>query len=275
MKAKIFLLSITIVTLLLAQTTLLQPGSNIYIEVYPDLSVLVKHFIPAEAPSLVEIEVLGPPQYLIVTNDLDEPLIYNLTGRELVVLLINGNAVKADYIVEKFVNRTDIGYQISIHDLEEWNTVTIELPSHTIVLDVDPIPAVIKTEDSRLILEFHNPSSIYVEFMYEIVETGGTVQEKEKGGEGIDEKICILGVASAALFAIPFLRFRKTEVVLTEEEEEILKFVKKSRGRAYLKDIREVLELPASTAWRRVKRMEKLGVVKLYKTPHGILVVKK
>ena len=275
MKAKIFLLSITIVTLLLAQTTLLQPGSNIYIEVYPDLSVLVKHFIPAEAPSLVEIEVLGPPQYLIVTNDLDEPLIYNLTGRELVVLLINGNAVKADYIVEKFVNRTDIGYQISIHDLEEWNTVTIELPSHMIVLDVDPIPAVIKTEDSGLVLEFHNSSSIYIEFMYEIAETGGTVQEKEKGGEGIDEKICILGVASAALFAIPFLRFRKTEVVLTEEEEEILKFVKKSRGRAYLKDIREVLELPASTAWRRVKRMEKLGVVKLYKTPHGILVVKK
>ncbi len=274
MKAKVFLLSIAIATLLLTQTTLLQPGSNIYIEVYPDLSVFIKHFIPAESPSLVEIEVLGPPQYLIVTNDLDEPLVYNLTGRELVILLVNGNAVKVDYIIEKFVNKTDIGYQISIHGLEEWDTVTVELPPRMIILDVDPIPAVIKTEDSGLVLEFHNPSSIYVEFMYEIAETGETVQEKEKE-RGIDEKICILGAASAVLFAIFFLRSRKTEVVLTEEEEEILKFVKKSGGRAYLKDIREVLELPASTAWRRVKRMEKLGVVKLYKTPHGILVVKK
>ena len=275
MKTKAFLSLIVIAILLLTQIILSQSGSNVHIEVYPDLSVFVKHFIPAEAPSLVEIEVLGPPQYLIVTNDLDEPLIYNLTGRELVILLVDGNAVKADYIVEEFVNKTDIGYQISIHGLEEWDTVTVELPSHTVVLDVDPIPAVIKTEDLRLILEFHNPSSIYVEFMYEIVETGGTVQETEKEGEGIDEKICILGVASAVLFAILFLRFRKTEVVLTEEEEEILKFIKKSGGRAYLKDIREVLELPTSTAWRRVKRMEKLGVVKLYKTPHGILVVKK
>jgi len=272
MKIKTLLLILTII-ILSTQSIFSQIEPSIYIEVYPDLSIFVKHFLPAESPSLVEIEVLGPPQYLIVTNDLDEPLIYNLTGRELVAFLIEGNAVKVDYIVENFINKTEIGYRIDIRGLEDWNTVTIKLPLQTVVLDIDPVPSAIKTENSGLILEFKNPRLIYIEYMYEITSSDKKTQEKEEGG--IDEKICILGAVSAVLLAILLLSFHRTKAILTEEEEEILKYIKESGGRAYLKDIREVLELPASTAWRRVKRMEKLGVVELYKTPHGILVVKK
>ncbi|GEM_PF-1982589 len=271
MKTELLLLTLAIV--LFSQLAFSQPEPTIYVEAYPDLSILVKHFVPAEPPSLVEVEVLGTPQYLIVTNDLDEPLVYNLTGRELVALLIEGNAVKIDYVVENFINETGISYQLNLNGLEDWNTVVVKLPPQTVVLGVEPTPSSIRTEDSSLVLEFEKPVFVYIEYMYEIAEDEKPIPAKEE--KNIDEKLCALGAISAILVVIAIIYFRKTGVVLTEEEEEILKFVKSRKGRAYLKEIREALELPASTAWRRVKRMEKMGVVKLYKTPHGILVVAK
>lgn len=96
--------------------------------------------------------------------------------------------------------------------------------------------------------------------------------KKEEGGIPV-WVYALGGGAVAAVTAFLLSRRRaESEEFLTEEEVEILRFVRMRGGQAYLTEIVEWLGLPKTTAWRRVKRMEGLGVVKLVRTPRGLLV---
>jgi uncharacterized membrane protein len=92
-----------------------------------------------------------------------------------------------------------------------------------------------------------------------------------------DYTLWIIVVALAlAVIILGFLlarRNKKAPETLVEEDQSIIDYLKSMGGKAYLKEIREALGLPSTTALRRIKRLESMGVVKTEKTPGGLLVV--
>lgn len=87
--------------------------------------------------------------------------------------------------------------------------------------------------------------------------------------------ILVLALALAVIF-LGFLltgRNKKVPETLVEEDQAIIDYLKSMGGKAYLKEIREALGLPSTTALRRIKRLESMGFVKTEKTPGGLLVV--
>ncbi len=100
---------------------------------------------------------------------------------------------------------------------------------------------------------------------------GGKTDEDGKGF--LNQVIIPISISIAIIAAIyHFYTRRRGEKILTEDEEAIIDFIKSRGGKAYLKEIREGLEIPSSTAWRKVRRLEKMGLVKIYRTPAGLVV---
>ncbi|MBI3842908.1 MAG: MarR family transcriptional regulator, partial [Thaumarchaeota archaeon] len=52
---------------------------------------------------------------------------------------------------------------------------------------------------------------------------------------------------------------------LRQEDKEIVAFISESGGEVYESDLRKKFLLPRTTTWRAVKRLEREGIVEIYK----------
>jgi len=245
---------------LLSSPVLAQP--LVTITVYEDGSVHVVHKVPVEPPGVVIVELVGTPSYLLVAESDGKPLPFNLTGRVLTTFTLESREVVVVYDVEDLAIETEGVWRLELPDLDA--RIVLELPNGTVVVYVDPLPAAIESTDGGLKLEFDEGPVTVEYFVY--------VEEKPQR------------TIPAIMYAIPLivilvvvtavvLRLRhKPPVPLTEEEEAIVRFVKARGGRAYQSEIRDYLGLPTTTVWRRIKRLEELGIVEVERTPRGNLV---
>ena len=84
----------------------------------------------------------------------------------------------------------------------------------------------------------------------------------------------------AILIAIPIVLIYKMKKAsklaeLSEEEADILQFLRKMGGRAYQSDIMRALGLPKTSTWRYIKRLEEKDLVKVEKIGGKNLVILK
>ncbi|MEK0345108.1 MAG: MarR family transcriptional regulator, partial [Nitrosopumilus sp.] len=52
---------------------------------------------------------------------------------------------------------------------------------------------------------------------------------------------------------------------MREDDKEIVKFISENGGQVFESDLRKKFLQPRTTMWRAVKRLERLGVVEIYK----------
>ena len=52
---------------------------------------------------------------------------------------------------------------------------------------------------------------------------------------------------------------------MREDDKEIIKFISENGGKVFESDLRKKFLQPRTTMWRAVKRLERLGVVEIYK----------
>ncbi|RLE89815.1 MAG: hypothetical protein DRJ46_04445 [Thermoprotei archaeon] len=76
--------------------------------------------------------------------------------------------------------------------------------------------------------------------------------------------LIILVVAAAAVIYL-YKRSSQEPVLLTPEDEAIIKVLKSYGGGAYQSEIMRALGLPKTTVWRRIMRLSSLGIVEVKK----------
>jgi uncharacterized membrane protein len=151
------------------------------------------------------------------------------------------------------------------------------------VLGIYPTPDEISYKPGYVYLGFGNLST---SLQLELVETGLPGEGKPPAPsqaptptnvpskENYTLWILVLALALAVIFGFLLARRnKKAPETLVEEDQSIIDYLKSVGGKAYLKEIREALGLPSTTALRRIRRLESMGFVKTEKTPGGLLVV--
>lgn len=152
------------------------------------------------------------------------------------------------------------------------------------VLGIYPTPDEISYKPGYVYLGFGNLST---SLQLELAETGlpgegkppapsqATTPTSVPPKEDYTLWILVLALALAVII-LGFLltrRNKKAPETLVEEDQAIIDYLKSMGGKAYLKEIREALGLPSTTALRRIKRLESMGFVRTEKTPGGLFVV--
>ena len=87
-----------------------------------------------------------------------------------------------------------------------------------------------------------------------------------------------MGFAVIVAVSIAFIyKMKKASklVELSEEEADIIKFLRKMGGRAYQSDIMRALGLPKTSTWRYIKRLEEKNLVRVEKIGGKNLVILK
>lgn len=253
-----------------------EKGSFIDIYIYPDGGLYVVDVTICSAPTIIVKELIGQPYFLMITNEKNEPLRYNLTGNKLTVFLHDGNRVIITY--ETYIGQKE-GKLLRYNITSLISNVSIHLPSELILIYIDPLPDEIKRSYDEVILFYYLTTYLTIEtYLPEELNEKTSIEINNNDGTTLFIlllSLIIIIIAFVFLLYKNTVRERKIKKYLTEEEQLIIEFIEKRGGKAYLSEIREGLELSTSTSWRKIKKLEKLGLVKVTRTSAGLLVEKK
>jgi len=263
---------------LLIRTEILGIPIKTTLKVYRDGYVFVNQtIIPLEV--IVNTTLLGAPKFLLVLDEGGLPLGYRLNNSLLIVYCGDADRVIVSYYTANITSKEGALWRLSLN----FTLINVEiiLPKGATLVYSDPLPLKIQALNESLVL-FYSESPLTIEYVLEINlnKTTGTAGEKEEkpvGGENIlQDPYLIIGtlilVGLAALTLILVKTRRKNEFkFLTEEEKYILEFLR-NRKRAFLSEIVKATDLPKTTLWRKIKKLEEMGYLRTTKTPHGLLI---
>ncbi len=233
------------------------------IEVYPDGWCRISIAMTVRDP-VIEISLIGQPTLLSVVDEDGLPLNYTLEGDTLVVEAEAAEEVNITYQTQSITSKRGLVWSLNV-TAELDAPVSVRLIGNPDVVGLSETPIYIREGSSCLELALDPPFSL--DYVYTSPSSGS---EGSKKGDGNLPYYLILAPLLVAIPAIAISRRtqRRPEVDLTDRR--ILQSL--GDGEKSLSELREELSMPKTTAWRRIRRLEREGLVEVERTKSGSLI---
>lgn len=272
----IALVSLTLTLMLTPRATASPPRWSKF-KIYRDGYVRVEMTIPTEDSLLVNISLLGDPEYLIILNEEGLPLDFNISGRALKVFSPGSKYIFISYYTPDLTVKQNGLWLFALK--EKLLNVTVFLPQDSALTSSDPLPWKVMAQNGSLVLIFQkSPISVEYALMPPPKEAEESSRQTTREEDYGLVYFVVLGLSSALaiLVTLHIVRKRaKVLAILSEEEREIINIVRNRGGKVYFREIIDVLGLPKTTVWRKVKKLEELGLVRVRRTSRGLIISQK
>lgn len=263
---------ITLLILLLPLTSA-QYTSELTLMVYRDgyVGVDIK-IVPDEYTAQVSIPLPGNTyESLFVVDEEGNPLDYSVEGGTMVINTGDASLVEVSYYTPDLTTKTGPVWTLSLNSSVPF---TVVLPEGTTIVDLSDVPLSIAGEN--ITMPSGNQSISYV------LSASVNVEGPPPSGSSYAPAMAIVLLLLAVLTAGAYLRRPRKKVEekpldrdaylkkmegfeLNDYERNALLYILEKGGRASQAEIRKVLDIPKTTAWRMFKRLEKQGLVKIVK----------
>jgi len=278
-----------ILTIIATSSQPLLSSEYTILEVYRDGYVKVTMVIPVGDQTVLNVTLMGTPSYLLVLDEKGLPLEYNISSGVISILCIDTPRVTLTYYTPNLTEKHEGLWNLTVN--MKLLNVTVILPEDSILMACRPLPWKVKAENNTLVLVYtRTPLSLeYV--ILPMPETGRsegaeapqgkeeapveviTNEGKREGGQDTLLLAAGLSMASMAIVVLAYkLKRRKYMEFLTEEEKTILDAIRARGGQAYLTEIVKAVNLPKTTVWRRIRKLEEFNIVRTVRTRRGLLV---
>lgn len=282
-------------------------GSILY-NTYYNGSVLVTIILRLHEKLKITLPLEGEvkPESIIVLDEHGLPLPYDHNKTSIIIYSLNSTRITLIYMTEELVSYSN---GIWILHIKPFLPPVVILPENSILLKYDGNPQ-IRAEDGRIILHYSSCGEYRVYFtlaipVKEVIgKVEGTTQTipvtnltltptrtptntitpaklKLEEAYPLDNLLKIMVIpAITVLLVIIILYLRKRRLssltisksILDERDREIIDMVK-TKGAISLSELTKLLNVPKSTIWRRVRKLQKLGYIEVERVS-GKLIVK-
>lgn len=257
----------------------------------------VEYTLPVAGNVSVLVSLIGEPDasYLILVEDEGgRPLAYevNETLGIMEVACLNASQVRVSYYTQALTSKSGKVWTVNFTSPYR---VKLTLPPNSTVIYFNQIPEEVAVEGGVLSLVF-SPGTVVVKYVFTYLappkeelpqgsaEKEANATEKEAtspastAGRGGAPPSAGVTLGYLALMAIAALaaalalasRLRRSSAPyhaldLSEEESEILETLKRMGGCAFQSELQRVLNIPATSLWRRLRRLSEKGYVVIEK----------
>jgi len=228
------------------------------------------------------------PYYVIVVRDEEGDLLAYEVDEDAGVIeiaCVNASRVRVSYYTQSLTSKKGRVWTLN---LTSPYPAKVILPANSTVTHLNRMPEMFDAEGDKPVLEF-SPGHILVKYI--VIYTpppltdGGVGEESEsqaeerapqrageEGGKGIHAENSQLGflpllllltsLILATLGAVVVLRSRRRKMeLLSDEERAIMEVLRRMGGGAFQSELQRELEMPTTSLWRRVRRLEEKGLV--------------
>ncbi|WP_048058157.1 helix-turn-helix transcriptional regulator [Pyrococcus yayanosii] len=268
---------------------------TVYSDGYVKVSevIIPENYTVSFSISLLATNVEG----LTVIDENGNPLPYKINGSILTVYFENAIPIKITYYTPDLTSKK--GAIWSVHFTSEI-PVKITFPDNAVIVDLTDIP--LKIDGNSILMPPGNQTVSYV-LEYRPARTeapasgtatesfnstapsslGSSSQSSSTSSESSTNwaMVGILTLLAIAAGSFVYMRRGSKEKVvgisredfekllkkyeLTKDEEKVLLYLFDRGGKARQAEVREMLGIPKTTAWRMFNRLEKQGLVRVYK----------
>jgi len=253
-------------------------SESLTLTVYLDGFVLVNHELAVNQtfPS-VNATLLGEAhEEMLVVDEQNLPLDYALTNGEAFIHSLGASQIEISYFTPDLTSKTGKYWTLNA---EVSTNTTIILPEDASIISLNNVPQLIESSNGQVSLVM--PSGT-IEISY-ISEHGFYQQTQIIETWQLIAIVSFPAIASIAL-ALWFQRRKKPpqpkepkaevdidklferEKHLRSEEVQVIHFLAEKHGTAFEAELYEKLDLPRTTTWRLLKRLEKMEIVDIRKS---------
>lgn len=236
-----------------------QSLSQLDLTIYRDGVVHVKIYVEVdESLPYVRIPLIGANiSNVIAYNEEKELLNYEVENDEIEVYSLGSKAITLEYDTGDLTFKSRALWTLKVDSPFEASVI---FPENATIMGISTIPKQISIENNRVAMVFL-PGYFEVDYVIPVVAEAG--KEAAQAPWIASFAIGSIIIASA-IFASAMIKRKKKEE--KGEEEKVLSFIKKSGGRALEAEIRAAFpEIPRTTLWRMLKRLEKKGTIRIKK----------
>ncbi len=204
---------------------------------------------------------------VLVTDQIGSPLSYELTPPNMRVNTLGANKAAIEYDTLALTRKEGLVWTLTL-DLPY--RATVNLPERSTILHLNDLPENIKADGYRLNL-IVGPGHWEISYTISLATTAETTVSVPFVTPRIADYVLwavLIILLSTGVAAILFARRRRWRALLgegglTPDDEEVLRLIASRGGRIFEVDLRGVLAQPKTTVWRRVKKLEALGLLKI------------
>jgi uncharacterized membrane protein len=203
---------------------------------------------------------------VLVLDENKSPLDYevNYTSQSLMVYSLGATQISIEYDTDALTSKIAGLWTLQ---LKAPFVLKVLLPENSTILYLSSTPSSIGTEGGKVAVTLF-PGDWEIDYEVPLIKPPPP-KEPTIFEILLQYGVPIAAIAALAFFGISFvitiLRRRRLQK-LRSEEAEILKFIKQKGGRAFEAELRERFpEIPRTSMWRLIRRLEKQGIVSVKK----------
>lgn len=236
-----------------------------------------------ETEPAISIPLLAGDAYNILTVDENmEPLSYDVNGSTLTVYTLGATSVTVEYDTDTLTSKEAGVWTLK---LTAPFHLTVTLPKNSTIIYLSSPPSTINVEGSTITLTLQ-PGDWEVSYELPVAppspspapsptpspqptpSPAPTPLPRPQPAFQWPQYAAIAAVVAVAVgvLLVALRRRRRAKSLRTEEEAEVVKFIKESGGRVMEAELREVFpHIPRTSMWRLIRRLERRGVVRVRK----------
>lgn len=202
---------------------------------------------------------------LLIFDETGEPLNYEVEENSTVIYSLGATEVTLEYYTDDLTSKEAGLWTITLNAPFD---LSIVLPENATIMYLSAVPSAISIEKNTIRLDLY-PGDW--EISYELpAQSPPPPPSKPPSTAEYSAYYYMLAVATAiiCIVASTFLLIRRRNRIrnLRSEEVEVLRFLKDRGGRALESELRERFpNIPRTSMWRLIRRLEKQGIVRVRK----------
>jgi uncharacterized membrane protein len=264
-------------------------SESLTLTVYLDGFVLVNHELELNQtyPSVNVTLLSEAHEDMLVVDEKSLPLDYSVAAGQAIIYSLNATQIKISYFTSDLTSKTGKYWTLST---EVSTNTTVILPEDTSIISLNNVPELIESSNDQVSLVM--PSGT-IEITY--IAEHSLYQQTQSYETWQLIAIVSFPVIASIAFALWFLRRKKPtpqpkeltdevdidkllerEKYLRPEEVQVIRFLAEKHGTAFEAELYEKLNLPRTTTWRLLKRLEKMEIVDIQKSRRqNIIAIRK
>ena len=227
----------------------------------------------------INVSLIGEThEEMLIVDEQSLPLYYTITNNEALIYSLNATKIAITYFTQDLTAKTGKYWTLTA---DAPTNATVALPETVSIISINNVPELIENANGKMILVM--PSGT-IDVTY-IAEHELDTQTQKPDATLLIITAVLLAIAFSIIVSVVYaVKRKKTPIQLAEnknevdtkkllekhkdlrqEEIQVISFLTEKHGTALEAELYEKLNLPRTTTWRLLKRLQTMGIIDITK----------